>query len=176
MANSLSSPCFVTNFEYSLDPIPSHRLSSSNTGSFSPSSSCALVEGESAAVGLSSAPRKSEHALSVFCFFAERCGDKRRVVRRLLPWRHVVRGGGVPLSPSKRLVLFLWSAAPARYVRAMRARSNDKTVRVPTYSSHQSVTPRITSFRLFRNYSSHEYSNSYTIQVMNTRVCILFKS
>ena len=121
MANSLSSPCFVTNFEYSLDPIPSHRLSSSNTGSFSPSSSCALVEGESAAVGLSSAPRKSEHALSVFCFFAERCGDKRRVVRRLLPWRHVVRGGGVPLSPSKRLVLFLWSAAGA--VRPSDARS-----------------------------------------------------
>ena len=88
----------------------------------------------------------------------------------------MVRGGGVPLSPSKSLVLFL-GAPPARYdVRAIRARSNDKTVRVPTYSSHQSVTPRITSFRLFINYSSHEYSSSYTIQVMNTRVCILFKS
>ena len=166
MANSLSSPCFVTNFEYSLDPIPSHRLSSSNTGSFSPSSSCARVEGESAAVGLSSAPRKSEHALSVFCFFAERCGDKRRVVRRLLPWRHGSRRRPSFVTLKKSCSIFIFVERRRRGTSERFAL--DQTTKLSECQPIHPISPS--------RHVSRVSDYSETTQVMNTRIRILFKS
>ena len=60
-------------FAYSLTPIPSHRLSSSSTGSKVASSSACTIAGESGTVGISSKPRKSMPPLgATFCFLAVR--------------------------------------------------------------------------------------------------------